>query len=42
MLVGNPEHFAIESHIETAYTSRGQLALGYFVLHVDGEEGRWS
>jgi hypothetical protein len=36
MLIGDPSVFAIESSITEAYESRGQLALGYFVIHVDG------
>ena len=34
---GNPEIFAIESHISAAYASLGMRALGYFALHVGGK-----
>ena len=37
MIVGNPNIFAIESHIETAYANPGFRALGFFVIHVNGK-----
>lgn len=37
IFVGNPELFAIESRITTAYESRGFLALGCFMLHISGK-----
>lgn len=36
MLVGDPERFAIASHISCAYDSLSQRALGCFVLHIGG------
>lgn len=36
MIVGNPLIFAIESSITRPYERIGQLALGFFVIHVGG------
>ena len=36
MIVGDPSRFAIKSEITTAYDNAGLLALGYFVVHVNG------
>lgn len=37
MLLGNPDVFAIESQITTAYAKPGLRALGYFVIYVNGK-----
>jgi hypothetical protein len=36
LMVGNPARFAIESGITKPYAWLGQLALGYFVVHLGG------
>lgn len=36
MIVGDPNTFAIESEITQAYERLGQLAFGFFVIHVMG------
>lgn len=37
MLVGNPSAFAIESGLTHVYADRGQLGLGYFLIHLGGK-----
>jgi hypothetical protein len=36
MIIGDPSNFAIESEITLAYDEPGQMALGFFVLHIVG------
>ncbi len=36
-MIGDPKRFAIESYIEKAYERPSFLALGYFVIHLDGK-----
>ncbi len=38
MIIGNPTLFAIESEITTAYHSLHFLALGYFSIHIQGQQ----
>ncbi len=38
MIIGNPSVFAIESEITTAYHSLHFLALGYFSIHIQGQQ----
>lgn len=38
VIVGDPTVFAIESSITQPYSSLGQRALGYFIIHLGGSE----
>jgi hypothetical protein len=36
MLIGDPSEFAVESEINQAYESKGQIGLGFFNIHISG------